>query len=346
MEGWDFRFALYFCIVVVTTIGYGDNDPFEQDASLFFTSLFVLFGVGVIFAAISILLAAAADQRKAQANTMMKEAVQSLLGDKGADKGAELDAHGNPKPVVVVAATPRSVRMFKEAIKFCRYNHMMNTFLQLILVQTVGILYATQTENMDSDTGIHMTFVQAFYWTVITGTTVGFGDYSAESDEAQWFAIFYLLPLVVITGNFLQAIAGLLAGGPDLKKLLKRGLDEDLIKEFDISGDGEVDKGEWLRAFLVAMGKADADLCDIILEQFDILDASGDGSLSTDDILLATNLSKQKSTSVIRQRQEDRTTNLLARAGRWGDRQTPVDPWRVGIHSTVGGAHPHETFAM
>ena len=92
---------------------------------------------------------------------------------------------------------------------------------------------------MDSDTGNHMTFVQAFYWTVITGTTVGFGDYSAESDDAQWFAIFYLLPLVVITGNFLQAIAGVLAGGDGLQKLLKRGLDEELINEFDVSGDGE-----------------------------------------------------------------------------------------------------------
>jgi hypothetical protein len=40
---------------------------------------------------------------------------------------------------------------------------------------------------------------------------------------------------------------------------------------------------EGLRAVLVALGKADEDLCDLILEQFDNLDTTKDGLLSVDD---------------------------------------------------------------
>ena len=152
-------------------------------------------------------------------------------------------------------------------------------------------------------------------------------------------------PLVVITGNFLQAMSGVLAGGDGLEKLLKRGLDDDLIKEFDVSGDGVVDKGEWLRAFLVAMGKADGDLCDIILEQFDILDVTDDGGLTTDDIILATNINKKG----FAESNQRRTGKLLARANAWSKESGPPGAggpggWRLGIQAHSPGTHPHETY--
>ena len=151
-------------------------------------------------------------------------------------------------------------------------------------------------------------------------------------------------PLVVITGNFLQAMSGVLAGGDGLEKLLKRGLDEDLINEFDVSGDGEVDKGEWLRAFLVAMDKVDGDLCDIILEQFDILDVSKDGSLSTEDILLATNINKKGAA----EENQRRTGKLLNRAHARAKTGPPgaggPNGWRLGIQTHSPGSHPHETY--
>lgn len=48
-------------------------------------------------------------------------------------------------------------------------------------------------------------FVEALYWAVVTGTTVGFGDYSASHSSSRWFLIFYLWVIVIAMGNFLNA---------------------------------------------------------------------------------------------------------------------------------------------
>ena len=46
-QGWTLAFSLYFAVVVVTTIGYGDqNPPIESDGAQLFTTVYILFAVG------------------------------------------------------------------------------------------------------------------------------------------------------------------------------------------------------------------------------------------------------------------------------------------------------------
>ena len=126
-------------------------------------------------------------------------------------------------------------------------------------------------------------FIQSLYWAVATGTTVGFGDLSPETDAGKWFCIFYLPIVIVGFVNFVGALQAKLKGEGSLEDILGLALNEELITQIDKSGDGAVSKDEWLRAVLVALGKADEDLCDLILEQFDNLDTTKDGLLSVDD---------------------------------------------------------------
>ena len=50
--------ALYFCVVTITTVGYGDtNTEYDEDGSdrdMIFTSFFVLLGVGLVGAALGV----------------------------------------------------------------------------------------------------------------------------------------------------------------------------------------------------------------------------------------------------------------------------------------------------
>lgn len=51
LEGWSLLDALYFCVVTLSTIGYGDLTPTTPLAKLF-TVVYVINGIGILLALI------------------------------------------------------------------------------------------------------------------------------------------------------------------------------------------------------------------------------------------------------------------------------------------------------
>ena len=47
LEGWSWIDSLYFSVITLTTIGYGDFSP-ETDAGKLFTIFYILLGLGMI----------------------------------------------------------------------------------------------------------------------------------------------------------------------------------------------------------------------------------------------------------------------------------------------------------
>ena len=54
-ESWSFVDALYFTIVTLTTVGYGDKDP-KTEVGKWFTSFYVLLGITVVFNLLSTII--------------------------------------------------------------------------------------------------------------------------------------------------------------------------------------------------------------------------------------------------------------------------------------------------
>lgn len=52
LEGWSWIDSIYFCIITLTTIGYGDFSP-QTDGGKLFTIFYILIGLGIILSFIN-----------------------------------------------------------------------------------------------------------------------------------------------------------------------------------------------------------------------------------------------------------------------------------------------------
>ena len=80
LEGWAYLDSLWFGMVTVTTVGYGDFCPETQGGRLF-TAFFVLIGVGMIGVALGIVGEYFVEEQKRIAKDLMNKAQAIALND-------------------------------------------------------------------------------------------------------------------------------------------------------------------------------------------------------------------------------------------------------------------------
>ena len=132
-----------------------------------------------------------------------------------------------------------------------------------------------------------ITFIEMFYFAVITGTTIGYGDYSPSSQVGRAVAIVYLYFAVMTIGGVLSSIAGSIVDAKQkkaLEKILMKKITMADFEEFDIDGDGKIEKSEFVMRKLLLMGilnPVDVERCE---QEFEIMDADGSGEIDMEDL--------------------------------------------------------------
>ncbi|CAH2052804.1 unnamed protein product [Thlaspi arvense] len=244
--------AVYFCIVTMTTVGYGDLVPNSYTSRLL-ACAFVFSGMVLV----GHLLSRAADY--------LVEKQESLL---------------------VRAFHLRQIFGPTDILKELRTNKLRRkcyvTFFVLVFLFLVGTFFLVTVEKMP--------VLQAFYCVCSTVTTLGYGDKSFSSGTGRLFAVFWILTSTICLAQFFLYVVELRADTKQralVKWVLTRRITNNDLEAADLDEDGIVGAAEFVVYKLKEMGKIDEKDVDGIMEEFEQLDDDESGTLTTSDIVLA-----------------------------------------------------------
>ncbi|CAL5213773.1 unnamed protein product [Lathyrus oleraceus] len=244
--------ALYFCIVTMCTIGYGDITP-NSTATKIFSILFVLIGFGFVDILLSGMVSYVLDL---QENHLLR-----AVKGRGAKDG----------------------RSYIVDVKKGRMRIRMKVALALgvvVLCIGVGVVVMHFVESLG--------WVDSFYLSVMSVTTVGYGDHAFKTLHGRIFAAIWLL---VSTLAVARAFLYLAEARVDKRhrRMAKWILGQDMtVAEFlaaDIDNNGFVSKSEYVIYKLKEMGKVSEKDIMQISEKFDRLDTGNFGKITLGDLM-------------------------------------------------------------
>ncbi|KQK13465.1 hypothetical protein BRADI_1g10320v3 [Brachypodium distachyon] len=245
--------ALYFCVVTMTTVGYGDLVP-VTDAAKLLAAAFAFAGVAVV----GTFLSKAADYLVEKQESLLFRAVH---------------AHENKRH-------PRLLRATEEANR-TRYKLYVSGALLALLV-AAGTLFLWKAEGMRA--------LDAFYCACATVTTLGYGDRSFASAPGRAFAAAWVTASTVVVALFFLYAAELCAEGRQrelARWVATRRMTTTDLEAADLDGDRRVGKADFVLYKLKELGKIGQEEIEEFLEEFDRLDADHSGTLSPYDLAVA-----------------------------------------------------------
>ena len=314
VEGWDSLTCMYFQVVTMTTVGYGDFSP-TTTGSRWFTIFFIITGIAIVGQIVNNFAeyvveyaekkAELRDAKRQKLEGAAKKASERLIKEQDEQqehKDGDAPPTTSNTSTTVKAPPPRP---HTHATELSHYSTKIVFSLGSIFVCLfMGAIFYHTNEDWD--------FTMAFYFCVVTMCTVGYGDTALTKPSSRAFTIFYIMSSCVLVTLAIGNLAGISIQIRSEKKkmrMLNRKLDMTFIRELD-TGENGMDKTMFLIAMLVQqeLVKKEKDV-DPWLAKFDELDTNGDGVIDFDDAIE----DLQKENRIFWEQQED--TNILGNLG-------------------------------
>lgn len=245
--------ALYFTVVTLCTIGYGDIVP-DTTFTKLFTCGFILVGFGFIDILLNGLVTYICDKQEAVLLSTMDGStpttmVQAYMIDKA--KGRM-----RIRTKVVLASAV------------------------VIVCIAVGTITVHYLEKLD--------WVDSFYLAVTSVTTVGYGDYAFTTVTGRCFAIIWLLVSTLAVARAFLYLAELRIDRRNrriAKWVLQKKMTLGDLVAADLDNDGSISKSEFVIYKLKEMGKISEKDIQQICNQFDSLDSTNCGKITLADLM-------------------------------------------------------------
>lgn len=197
--------AVYFCIVTMTTVGYGDLVP-DSVLTKLLSCAFVFTGMALI----GLILSKAADYLVEKQELLIVKA---------------LHMHQKPGHADILKEVETNVVRYK----------CITVFILLLVLIIAGTIFLTTVEKLDT--------VDAFYCVCATITTLGYGDKSFSTKAGRAFAVIWILTTTIALAQFFLYIAELNTEKRQralVERVLTRKLTNVDLEAADLDDDGVV----------------------------------------------------------------------------------------------------------
>jgi len=263
VEGYQPSTAFYVMAQIVTTVGYGDFTP-----TTWYSQLFMSFYCVLCMLVVAGLISSIAEQA---VKKMQRRLNSKLAGEeKKEEREPSVFSKWLRKYGDLCVAT--SLFWFMVALGTWYFGYFEGCTCSYGVSTIQGCRDHTQ-EECRATGGSDFTYVEAFYMSCITLTTVGFGDYSPMSRHGRIFATFWMMIGIATTGNFIRAFSVVFMSG----QTDGEGVDvEACFSQIDVNGDGHLDRFEFVSFCLMEHGLLTKDQLESINKQYTALDINGD----------------------------------------------------------------------
>jgi potassium channel subfamily K len=264
IENWSVLNCIYYSIVIVTTVGYGDVTPKTNDGKIF-TIFYAFYGIVTIGMALGRLASAFLDRQKSIAKNASRKLLQNV------DKAA-VDTSGGKSHLP--SSMPKKKKTYLKWVRLI-FNKSNKAIVLAILPIFVSIGCGLIIGAIEG-----WPILDCFYYTIITITTIGFGDLSPSTTAGKIVAIFYLPLSVISVAHSIGAVMEEIGK----RSVMKQKISMKELIAMDSDGDGQVSQMEYVCYMLVKLGKAEQEDIEEIIAQFRKLDKDGSGVLDKDDL--------------------------------------------------------------
>ncbi|KAK1417997.1 hypothetical protein QVD17_27133 [Tagetes erecta] len=242
--------ALYFTIVTMTSVGYGDLIP-DSTLTILLACLFVVSGMLIV----GVVLSKAAELLVEKQEQLLVKALNETISEAEIMKKIKTKRVKNKCIILVVL---------------------------LLVLMAAGTGLLLWVEDLD--------FVKAFYCVIATLTGLGYIHTCFSTTGGRVFASIWILAGTIYVAQLLFTFALLHTDKKQrslAKWALRRKTTVSDLEAADFDGDGIVVAAEFIVYKLKEMGKINQDGITPILDQFEALDFDKTGTLSTSDLLFS-----------------------------------------------------------